>query len=85
MIEELMISIHQATNKDTLFIILYSCLSLYLVESVQDKRYRYSILGLSIFGLQVLLNFLELEMIEHNNYGNYNDFNVNCDMYGLPL
>ena len=68
MIEELIVSISQSTNKHTLTIILYSCLSMFLIESVQNRRDRYIILGLSIYGLQILLNFLQLEMIEHNNY-----------------
>ena len=80
MIEELMISILQSTNKDTLTIILYSCLSMFLIESVQNRRDRYIILGLSIYGLQILLNFLQLEMIEHNNYKSHRS---NFDLYKL--
>ena len=81
MIQELMISILQSTNKHTLTIILYSCLSMFLIESVQNRRDRYIILGLSIYGLQILLNFLQLEMIEHNNYKSHRDNNF--DLYKL--
>ena len=79
MIQELMISILQSTNKHTLTIILYSCLSIYVIETIQNKRDRYIILGLSIYGLEVLLNFLQLEMIEHNNYRSNRS---NFDLYG---
>ena len=81
MIEELMISILQSTNKHTLTIILYSCLSIYVIETIQNKRDRYIILGLSIYGLEVLLNFLHLEIIEHNGYKSNRDNNF--DLYKL--
>ena len=81
MIEELIVSISQSTNKHTLTVILYSCLSIYVIESVQNRRNRYIILGLSIYGLEVLLNFLQLEMIEHNGYKSHRDNNF--DLYKL--
>ena len=81
MIEELIVSISQSTNKHTLTIILYSCLSIYVIETIQNRRNRYIILALSIYGLEVLLNFLHLEMIEHNNYKSHRDNNF--DLYKL--
>ena len=81
MIEELIVSISQSTNKHTLTVILYSCLSIYVIETIQNKRDRYIILGLSIYGLEVLLNFLQLEIIEHNNYKSHRDNNF--DLYKL--
>ena len=80
MIQELMISILQSTNKHTLTVILYSCLSIYVIETIQNKRDRYIILAISIYGLEVLLNFLQLEMIEHNNYKSHRS---NFDLYKL--
>ena len=66
---ELKQAVRKATDRRTFSIIGYSLLSMYLFESMNERNKRMFALAGSIFGLEVLLNYIELEEIEeHQDY-----------------
>ena len=58
---ELKQAVRKATDRRTFSIIGYSLLSMYLFESMNERNKRMFALAGSIFGLEVLLNYIELE------------------------
>lgn len=64
---------NMSLNDDTLSIVLYSAINFYIFEKFETRNQRIFFASISIFGLTVLLNYLNLdEMDEHQNYLNYN-------------
>ena len=72
---ELKQAVKMATDRRTFSIIGYSLLSMYIYEKMNDRNKRMFALAGSIFGLEVLLNYIELEEIEEhqNRFQSYND------------
>ena len=60
---ELKHAVRKAIDRRTFSIIGYSLLSMYMFEKMNDRNKRMFALAGSIFGLEVLLNYIE---IEHN-------------------
>ena len=67
---------NMSLNDDTLSIVLYSAINFYIFEKFETKNQRVFFSAISIFGLTVLLNYLQLdEKDEPYNYnGNYNGY-----------
>ena len=72
---ELKQAVKMATDRRTFSIIGYSLLSMYIYEKMNDRNKRMFALAGSIFGLEVLLNYIELEEFEEhqNRFQSYND------------
>ena len=66
---ELKQAVRKATDRRTFSIIGYSLLSMYLFESMNERNKRMFALAGSIFGLEVLLNYIELESVANLPYG----------------
>ena len=72
---ELKQAVKMATDRRTFSIIGYSLLSMYIYEKMNDRNKRMFALAGSIFGLEVLLNYIQLEEFEEhqNRFQSYND------------
>jgi hypothetical protein len=54
-------AIKMSLNDDTFAIIAYSAINFYIFEQFETKNQRIIFAGLSIFGFNVLLNYLRLD------------------------
>lgn len=54
-------AINMSLNDDTFAIIAYSAINFYIFEQFETKNQRIFFAGLSIFGFNVLLNYLRLD------------------------
>ena len=66
---ELKQAIKMATDRRTFSIIGYSLLSMYIYEKMNDRNKRMFALAGSIFGLEVLLNYIQLVSVANLPYG----------------
>ena len=66
-------AVHHAMDRKTLTIIGYASLGMILIDAVQDKNKRLGILVVSIFGMEVLLNYMEEsdKQVDYSDYHNY--------------
>ena len=76
---ELKQAVKMATDRRTFSIIGYSLLSMYIYEKMNDRNKRMFALAGSIFGLEVLLNYIQLEELE--NYQVSESQSYNDSMY----
>ena len=72
---ELKQAVKMATDRRTFSIIGYSLLSMYIYEKMNDRNKRMFALAGSIFGLEVLLNYIQLEELENYQVSESQSFN----------
>ena len=72
---ELKQAVKMATDRRTFSIIGYSLLSMYIYEKMNDRNKRMFALAGSIFGLEVLLNYIQLEELENYQVSESQSYN----------
>ena len=72
---ELKQAVKMATDRRTFSIIGYSLLSMYIYEKMNNRNKRMFALAGSIFGLEVLLNYIQLEELENYQVSESQSFN----------